>query len=776
MWAVIFIASLVGLFLQIKQGVQIDNNVMHLLPSLSNDKVLSDALERGKNSIASKEIMLVGGVNKQQIDVAADAVESEISKAGFFSIKFRDMSIEKKIAVGTFYYPWRAMLLSDEMRDQIKNQQWAGVESNFLQALYNPLSGISSQLLKNDPLLTFYYFLHNLSPKKNHIEIHDGHMVVNEGNNYYRVILVDINADIFNMDFHAQYKKWRENIYKKLAKNYPDTQLLLMGSVQHAVWGTDSAQNEISLIGNGGMLGIILLIIGIFRRIKILLISMLPLLSGTLSAIVIILFFFKEIHIVTLIFGSSVIGVATDYSFHYLADHLGGGATWRANDCRRRIFPGITLGMLTSVIAYAAIGFAPFPVLRQIAVFSSVGLWVAWLTVVGIFPLLLSQPYAVSKENHSIGILSFCKKLDHQFRAIYEKRPIKIVILLIVIGMLPGVANIKSNDDLRLLQAHNADLIKIDDQVEKLTGFTSGGNFFLVEGDTPEQLQQRDEVLTASIKKSNPSIMVNHLASYLPSIKQQTENKQLLETMITNSNYMNDLQKSISFSSGTYSNALSDFLKTPSSFLEINQFKASPLSELLQDFQWHQTTRGYIAAVLVDNVVNEEALRVYARDHEGVHWINIVSDISELFKHYRHKASGWVAFAYTVIVGLLLYRYGVRRALSVLMAPTLAAWITFGLLGYAAVEINLFHVLALLLVLGAGIDYSIFFAESGEYRDTAMLAILLSALTTLLSFGLLALSNTEGVHAFGLVVCLGISSAVIFSPLAQQHPNIKNRV
>ena len=106
-----------------------------------------------------------------------------------------------------------------------------------------------------------------------------------------------------------------------------------------------------------------------------------------------------------------------------------------------------------------------------------------------------------------------------------------------------------------------------------------------------------------------------------------------------------------------------------------------------------------------------------------------------------------------------------------MLAPALAAWFTLGLLGYAGADINLFHVLALLLVLGVGIDYSIFFAESHTNRDTTMLAVILSTATTLLSFGLLALSATAAIRSFGIVVSIGMVCALLFSPLAQHAKN-----
>jgi predicted exporter len=74
--------------------------------------------------------------------------------------------------------------------------------------------------------------------------------------------------------------------------------------------------------------------------------------------------------------------------------------------------------------------------------------------------------------------------------------------------------------------------------------------------------------------------------------------------------------------------------------------------------------------------------------------------------------------------------------------------------------------------LGIGVDDAIFFFmadkaqdEDHDKRVSTSLAVTLSALTTLLAFGLLAVSATEIVHAFGFTVAVGILTALVFSPL-----------
>ena len=76
--------------------------------------------------------------------------------------------------------------------------------------------------------------------------------------------------------------------------------------------------------------------------------------------------------------------------------------------------------------------------------------------------------------------------------------------------------------------------------------------------------------------------------------------------------------------------------------------------------------------------------------------------------------------------------------------------------------------MGLFLVLGIGFDYAIFYAESNDpkHHKQTVLAIFLSSITTLMSFGLLAFSSFPVIHSFGLIVFLGILFAYLFAPIA----------
>jgi predicted exporter len=80
-------------------------------------------------------------------------------------------------------------------------------------------------------------------------------------------------------------------------------------------------------------------------------------------------------------------------------------------------------------------------------------------------------------------------------------------------------------------------------------------------------------------------------------------------------------------------------------------------------------------------------------------------------------------------------------------------------------SLNLFSLLALVLVLGIGINYTLFFTNPRGTPTTSMLAIFMAVVTTQLTFGMLVFSSTQAISSFGIVLSAGIFTAFLLSPL-----------
>jgi predicted exporter len=186
---------------------------------------------------------------------------------------------------------------------------------------------------------------------------------------------------------------------------------------------------------------------------------------------------------------------------------------------------------------------------------------------------------------------------------------------------------------------------------------------------------------------------------------------------------------------------------------------SGPLRELWFD----DVGGGPAGVVMLDAVRDAERLRSAVAGAEGVVLVDRVADVSALLRDHRVTASLGIVAVYVLIYLALALRYGARDALVILLPPAGAALLTLGLLGWIGSPLNLFNLLALLLVLGMGVDYAIFLREGRRTQPTVLLAIGLSAFTTWISFGLLSLSATPFVRSMGLTLAAGIALVFVLA-------------
>jgi predicted exporter len=146
-------------------------------------------------------------------------------------------------------------------------------------------------------------------------------------------------------------------------------------------------------------------------------------------------------------------------------------------------------------------------------------------------------------------------------------------------------------------------------------------------------------------------------------------------------------------------------------------------------------------------------------------WVDKVAEISGVMQRYRSIMALILLPGYALVLLALSRRFG-RRAWRALAPTALASLLALALLALLGQPLQLFNVLALLLILGMGVDYGIFMLESpGRHEPRPFLSITLAAASTLLAFGLLALSGTPALRAFGLTMLLGITLAWLLTPV-----------
>jgi predicted exporter len=532
----------------------------------------------------------------------------------------------------------------------------------------------------------------------------------------------------------------------------PGARLIAGGVPLHAEYAAARAHLETNTIGWGSIGGVLVLVFLAFRSLWPRVLMAVSLLVGMGLALSATSLVFGQVHLLTTVFGASLVGCAEDYGLYYFANRQGSPDTPPLR-LMSTLLPGLALALLTSVLGYVALGLPPFPGLRQMALFSVVGIVGAFLTTVCWFPWIdRGSPRETAFARWIAGSLA-------RYPRFGATRATAAVHVALALACAAGIARLHVNDDLRQLQGSPAALVDAQRDLGRLLELPSPAQFFIVRGKDADDVLQREEALKTRL---DARVAAGDLAGYrglsdwVPSSGRQERDAALTRRVETGviegvDRLLGESQQRAAFDAAPL--ALQRWLDSPLSAsvgTRVLWLGAVPRGE---------DGSGVASIVMLRGVRGVAALPALAASADGlagVRWVDQVQSVSALLGRYRHSMGLLLAAGHVVVLLVLVLRYG-RRAWRAWLPTAVATLGTLALLALFGQPLQLFNVLALALLLGIGIDYGIFLLER-ETADAgaAWLAVVLGAASTWLSFGLLSLSSTPALHSFGLTLLLGI--------------------
>ena len=753
--AVIAIAAV--FFSQFALSPPLKTSILDLIPQTEETPVTQAAYDSLSNALASQIVILVPAEKKSDAIHAADAIASALRNANVFSSVTCRIDRRQQKQFFDVFFPARWTLLSPENRKLAATRQPDALAEKATQRLYAMISGVPSSLITQDPFFLFEDYMQNLPKLSGAFYPSDDHLIHEDENLTWVLLSATGKKGVFSGNGASEVVAVIDGAINDVAKKYPLKDVLWTGMARYAAAAAEGARREISIIGTGSLLGVVLLLILTFSSVRELIYGLIPIVVGIVLASVTTVAVFGNIHIITLVFGASLVGVCIDYSFHYFAHNL-----VQKSAILKSVLPGITLGMVTSVIGYVALLIAPFPGLQQMAVFAGVGLIGAYGTVVCWFPLL---PFSTATRRIP-RLWQWTGRYIRHFR----KRTI-VAALLLSIPFAVAIPFIKANDDIRLLRGDFPKLEAEEQRILENIGGFDKSRFLVLWETSEESLVQKEERVIERLKALREQNQLGDFfsaAQLVPSKKVQRENQQFLKQFIDSAAAQNHFahmgweKNEINKTRSSVTNA------HPMHFREIRDLDALKLYAGLR--LGRIDNHIFASVILLQDVTDADALQQEISKISNAVYVDKVARITSLFSQYRQIASFLVAAAYGVILIFLIIRYGYSKGLRVFTPPLLTAIILLGGLSFLQVQVNIFTFLALIIVLAIGIDYTLFFAESKDEAPTAF-AIALSGTTTILSFGLLALSNNPALESFGGTVLAGITLAVLLSPIARNREN-----
>lgn len=176
---------------------------------------------------------------------------------------------------------------------------------------------------------------------------------------------------------------------------------------------------------------------------------------------------------------------------------------------------------------------------------------------------------------------------------------------------------------------------------------------------------------------------------------------------------------------------------------------------------------GSLALVELAGLADLEALRQAVEGEPGARLVDLKATAQDLVVGFRDRVLKGLVFAALALLVLLAVLLGPARTLRVLPPVLLALAATVAVLRLLGIELTLFHLVALMLSAGLGLDYALFFGHAGDRdeADRTLHAVLVSVASTVLVFGLLASSSIPVLRALGLTVAIGVAGQFVFALL-----------
>ena len=552
---------------------------------------------------------------------------------------------------------------------------------------------------------------------------------------------------------------------------------LLTGPGAFSVEIGGRTQGEAEMIGTVDTIGLILLLLIAYRSWRTPLFGVLPLASAGLAGLGAVAVLFEGVHGITIAFGFTLIGVVQDYPIHLFSHQRAGISPW-AN--ARAIWPTLATGVASTCIAYVTFLFSGVDGLQQLAVFTITGLGVAALSTRFLLPALIDpDPRDPADSPRMARLWGFFDRFPRPRAWMLATLALACVA---VAAFAPGA--FWQNDLSKLTPVPEAALAE-DGRLRGELGAPDVRYLLAVRGDSADAALQALETLHPAL---DAQVQAGAIAGYdsaartLPSAATQRRRQAALPDADTLRAALDAAVADTPFRSDAFEDFLADVETARNAApLTVADFAGTPLAtrlagQIILRESGVREDGGATALVTLTGLRDADSFaQALAATPAGARakLMDLKGASESLVAAYRERvlaALGIAALLLAATVWLALRTP--RRLLRVLLPMALTTLIILAVLRGAGVELTLFHLVALILAAGLGLDYALFFDHAGDDRADQLRtlhALIVCSLMTLLVFSLLALSSIPVLRAIGSTVTIGVIGNFVLALLVSRH-------
>ncbi|MGY0557665.1 MMPL family transporter [Lysobacter sp. A421] len=753
-WALAWLALLLAAGWWVGQHLQLSGDLRKFMPEARTpeQKMLIDELGEGPGSRLL--LLALSDDDPQALARQSTALRQVLAGDEQFSL-VANGGVAGLEAIPERLRPYR-YLLSDTLDSQPLDEDYLAEQLQArVQDLGSPAAALIEPLLPADPTLEILALAEDWQPESAPRRLH-GVWFDQAGER--ALLAVQTQAAGFDPSGQQMAVTAIEHAFAQVRGDSP-AQLLMTGPGAFSVEIGGRTQREASLIGTLDGLVFALLLLLAYRSWKAPLLGALPLASGGLAGLAAVALGFDGVHGITVAFGFTLIGVAQDYPIHLISHQRPGLSPW---DNARELWPTLGTGVVATCIAYLTFLVSGVEGLKQLAVFTIAGLGVAALATRFLLPGLIDtaenggNPYdAAASPTMAL--------LWRRFSGWPRMGVVSCVLLALVAAAVAGFApgSFWQNDLSRLTPVPEH-LLALDGELRGELGAPDVRYLVTLQADDTESVLQASERLQPVLRQLRDDGLVQGFelaARYLPSAATQRARQARLPDATVLEATLEEAVAASPFRSDVFAPFLADVAAARvAPPLTVDDLAGTPLAASVEGLLVRGD--GHVTALVALSGLTDPVAVARAIEPHGATLLDLKQASESLVAEYRERLLWALALAAVLLIATVWAALrDWRRALRVVAPMALATLLLLAVLRGLGVELNLFHLVALILAAGLGLDYGLFFDHAGDDRDSqlrALHAIVVCSLATLLVFALLASSSIPVLRAIGSTVAMGV--------------------
>ena len=318
------------------------------------------------------------------------------------------------------------------------------------------------------------------------------------------------------------------------------------------------------------------------------------------------------------------------------------------------------------------------------------------------------------------------------------------------------------------------DLLKSEIEANTVLNSGSNGWYFIVKGNSKDQVLENESKLCKKLDDfieangKGTEMTYNSISKYIPTKSIQEKSYKSIVNLFDEilPQYIDvhrfDAREAIELKE----KFIKDYKAQEGKYIDLENDIPEFMKDAISNLWIGEVDGEWFSVVMPMHITDEAECRQIAANDENVFFVNKVKDVGTELNSLTKLMLLFLAIAFVAMIIIMFFFYKFKKVLKIILIPLVTVFACVSVLGAFNVPLGFFSVTGIILVFGLSIDYIIYAMESSEAQNS--IAILLSFISSAISFGALALSSFAPVYMFGLAVFVGLTTAVLCTMLVKE--------